>query len=182
MLRMKNRRSFTLIEMLAVMFIIGILLAISVPAFNAAFKSTKVKEGAKGIYAALKFARQYAVAHRKDIYVVFATQASGNPDMEYRAFKVYDPDKKQSIEDWSFLSRGAQVDTGCNMLNDTVVIPFPNDNSSSNKTVSFVKFKPTGSPSTSRTIKVVDVKDNTVYRSITYNDMSGSVKLFDLCE
>lgn len=180
----KSRRNgFTLLEMLAVLFIIGIILSIAVPTFGPMMKTAKVKENAKLIYKTLEFARQYAINYGTDTIVAFAiSNPSGSPyNMAYRAYKVYVP-SKGTVEDWKFLHSGLLIDSGSTIFGKTLVnIPFPNDGDADG-TVAQVTFSSNGTPTTMAGIKVVDGQDTTVFREVTYDNVTGRITLKDLGE
>lgn len=155
-------KSFTLIEMLVVLAIMGIVLAISVPAFDSAMKTSKVSEGAKLIYKTLEFARHYAITHGTDTIVVFDNVSSMGGRMGY---KVY-VDGEGDIEDWSFLFSGVNVDTSAMPDGDG--------------TAKQVTLTAAGTPDSMGSIKVVDCSDNTLFRKVTYGDTSGWIRLKDL--
>lgn len=189
----KNNKSFTLMEMLVVMAIMGLILAISVPAFDSVIKTSKVSEGAKLVYKTLQFASQYAVTNGVNCRVVFATSeprgSSSSYTMARRAYKVlYEltppPNPTyRTIEDWQFLFNSTSIDSNTSnstMLNDTVSMPFPDDNSVSD-TVAYVEFNSTGRSAQGATIRIIDSNNNATFREITYTT-AGLIRLKDLGE
>lgn len=156
-----HKAGFTLIEMLVVLAIMGMILAISVPAFDSVLKNTKVSEGTKLIYKTLEFARQHAVTHGVDTTVEFDTVPSMGGRTGYRVFVEGEGD----IEDWSFLFSGVSVDTSS----------MPDGEGTAKQ----VRFTSAGTPSSAGSIRVED-SNNTVLRRITYSNISGHIRLFDL--
>ena len=67
----KNRRSFTLIEMLVVLAVIVLILGVSVPFFASFSKGAKLKTVASDVSEILNSARSLAITNRKNYSVVF---------------------------------------------------------------------------------------------------------------
>ncbi len=59
-----GNRGYTLIEIMAVVFLMGIMLMIAAPHVGRSFQSVQVKTSAKKFAASLRAARSYAVAQR----------------------------------------------------------------------------------------------------------------------
>ena len=66
-----QRDGFTLVEMLTVIVIIGIVLAMGIPAITNLMKSGGLGAASRGVSSTLNLARQYAITHRTRTRVVF---------------------------------------------------------------------------------------------------------------
>src|SRR6266446_6683306 len=81
---------FTLIEMLTVIVIIGIVVAMTIPAVTNLMKSGGVTAASREVGNTLGLARQLAITQRTYARVVFPYSQSGNAqqDMWYRTYAV----------------------------------------------------------------------------------------------
>jgi len=179
---MKKNKAFSLIEMLAVIAIVGVVFAISVPAFNSVTAKNKVSEGAKIIYKTLEFARHYAVSNNTDVIVMFDNvnsvgkmgfkiAAAGEGDI----VPPIEIDIDSEIEDWMFLFNGVDIDTG--NMGDTGNVGFLNDGNGDGD-VWYVEMNATGTPADMGSITVTD-KSGELSREIAYTSTSGEIKLKD---
>ena len=66
---MLHQRGFTIIEILAVIVIMGIMATIAAPSFVTFSSSQKVKTASFDVYAALMFARSEAIKRRQNVTV-----------------------------------------------------------------------------------------------------------------
>ncbi len=73
---MKHSSAFTLIELLIVMAIMGLLLAISVPAISSLGNAGNTNQAVSGISLILGEARTYAMAHNVYVWVGFAQDSN----------------------------------------------------------------------------------------------------------
>lgn len=71
-----RRDGFTLVEMLTVIVIVGIMLALTLPAVTNLMKSGNVSAAARHVSNTLNLARQYAITHRTKTRVVFPYSAT----------------------------------------------------------------------------------------------------------
>ena len=84
--------AFTLVEMLVVIAIIGVLLAVGIPAFKGFGKSNAIAAADRQLLDDLAFARQRAIAERTTVYMVFL------PPMNSAVLALYaSPDSRQQV-------------------------------------------------------------------------------------
>lgn len=129
---MKNRiKGFTLIEMLAVMFIIGIVFSIALPAFGPLTSTLKLSTASENLANTIESARQLAMTKGSEIYVVFPITRTS---MDCRAYKIYNPDiindppSPYTVGKWEMLPTGVRIDSSSTALNgDDYSMPFPED-------------------------------------------------------
>ena len=70
--RGKGQHGFTLMEMMAVIAIIGIILAIALPAYSSWRERAAVRSAADALMAHLKQARHLAIAENRSVTLVFS--------------------------------------------------------------------------------------------------------------
>lgn len=151
---------FTLIELLAVIAIMAIILAVALPAFDA-FKQRGTEAAIPHLMSTLRLARQYAITHRQDVYVVF-------PDRRLPAYAPKQEVKKalcsyavitsnranecfEYVTAWKYLPQGIFFDDDATMAENVFLshdaaltdFPFPNDVGGSRNLCS-VQFRPNG--------------------------------------
>lgn len=164
-----NRRpGFTLVELLAVIAIIGIMIAVMVPSFSGMGRAAKLTTSVSQLKTTFSLARQHAITKREITYVVFATDNASlyqgtniaHISKAFRGYNVYGQRSKY-LRDWIQLPEGVMfvpsesvyqnseprdsknlfvVDSTKNAV---VSLPFPFNNSPSNSLVG-VAFKPDG--------------------------------------
>ena len=66
----RKRRNFTLIELLAVMLLMGVLMLLMLPAFNRMIKGNKVDQLASNLKLGLEQAQSLAAASRKYVALI----------------------------------------------------------------------------------------------------------------
>ena len=69
-----RRRGFTLVELLVVVGIMGLLLGVTVTAFDAIGKGAKMRSALMELKSSLSLARQYAITDRRATYIIFPDQ------------------------------------------------------------------------------------------------------------
>jgi len=93
--RMTNpRQAFTLLELMAVIGIIALLTAVSVPAFNRVTRAAALTNAAHEVVDQLNLARQTALSRNNSVQVRFynlpaAGSPSGSAPTEYRAMQIF---------------------------------------------------------------------------------------------
>ena len=128
------RRGFTLVEMLAVLVIMGILIIFAIPAVERLLKSGGLSAAAREVSNTLGLARQYAVTHRTNARVIFAFNNNSNPgttalssNLWYIAYTVVVSDPTNSAWDytgkWDFLP-GGSIFLSTNAANTTAPARF----------------------------------------------------------
>lgn len=198
---------FTLIEMLAVMFIICIIFSIALPAFGPMIRTLKLKTAAEDLANVLESARQYAITSGVNCYVVFPTSITDPiyTNMNYRAYKIYKPDTdpapaidtSTTIGKWEFLPNGIQIDSTCSFIgtppgsdpSDPVPPPtynstninFPEDTNTTTQSVRYIDFKPNGAATLNRTIGLTANNTNLIQEIVFYNQPL-KIKVKDVSE
>lgn len=161
--RVSRLRGFTLVELLMVMGIMAILLLAAGPMWNGLTRSTGLKGATMQLRTTLALARQWAITHRENTYVVFpnttelAVDGKGITSRVLRAYNVY-TQTDGFIREWVFLPNGVIFDSKLsdttsdgqqqNVLHDdyaksTILYQFPATNSA--RQMSALVFRPDGS-------------------------------------
>ena len=124
-------RAFTLVEMIVVMAIIGIMLALTLPAVTSLTRSRSLTSGGDMVTNMIALARQTATS-KNTMSALVLLGAQGSADADYRAFTVlhYSLDQQIWVQDtpWASLPTGIIVDcsdpTNCTFLTNSPA-PFP---------------------------------------------------------
>jgi prepilin-type N-terminal cleavage/methylation domain-containing protein len=153
-------RGFTLIELLAVVAIMAIILGIALPAFNA-FKQRGTQAAIPQLMSTLRLARQYAITHRQDVYVVFPDRRdyyspAGEVTKALCSYAVIASnratDRLEYVTEWKYLPKGAYFLDDENISTSSVFnshngsltsFPFPGD-TGTNRILCAVLFRPNG--------------------------------------
>lgn len=113
------RRSFSLVEVLAVLVVASILTVVAFPALDAARQATSVDDGIRGVGSQVQYARQAALTGRRYIALIMPAAAAEEAGIAsatcYRCHRlaivtkelVFDrwvPDQK-----WSYIRNGAAI-------------------------------------------------------------------------
>ena len=70
MIRLQHRSGFTLVELLAVVVIIGLMITISIPSLHRITQSGALGNGTRQFTDQVSMARTYAMVNSKDVYLV----------------------------------------------------------------------------------------------------------------
>ncbi len=93
-MRNKNKKGFTLVEIMIVVVIIGLLAAIAVPAFNKVRENARVKSTQNNLRQIASAAQQYILDERKqqvsyfDLYPTYFSDIQSVSDEDYTALIV----------------------------------------------------------------------------------------------
>ncbi len=127
----RKRSGFTLIELLAVIGLIVLLAAVTIPAFSALVQGTGVKAAAAQVRGAMTQARTHAIMNNTvtDFIVMTLAQPVGGainstptnftsaqaaeraPDFVFRGYAVYDRVNHRYVKPWTKLPNGVVFDT-----------------------------------------------------------------------
>jgi prepilin-type N-terminal cleavage/methylation domain-containing protein len=157
----RKRRGFTLIELLLVVVIMGILMAVAIPSFDA-FSIKGTRAAVPPLHSTLRLARQFAVTKRQPVWIIFpveVTDAETNDISKLlRAYAVIttnsQAEKYEYLTDWKYLPKGVSFIeqshySGFNVISniDTVGnatrFPFPSEADGAER-MAAVMFKPNG--------------------------------------
>lgn len=162
---------FTLVEMLVVIVLMGFMMAIALPRFTDIGRGSKIKTAVSELRSTMGLARQWAIARRESVYMVFpddflANLFSGVSTSHYskalRSYALYS-EREGYIKDWTYLPESvffvdhqnsqnfkgdADLDAGKSVfrMNTLVRLPFP-EKSSPTKPINTIEFKPDGTSS-----------------------------------
>jgi prepilin-type N-terminal cleavage/methylation domain-containing protein len=129
---MSNERAFTLIEMIAVIVIIGIIVAVGIPAMTSLTRAAGLQGGVRQIMNAAQLTRQFAITHRTPAELRIQTTS----------FSVFT--NSIQIDKWTFLPVGVVVDF-----------------SKSSASVNSIVFMPTGALSPNASDQFIAVREGT---------------------
>jgi len=154
-MRTRGTGAFTLIEMLTVLVIVGIILAIGIPAFTNLMKSGGLGAAARQVSNTLTLARQYAITRRTNVRVVFPFSGTGGAGTNlaplYQSYAVVAVNGTTT----NYLSKWERLPLGTVFLNASTLtssslddlgaanLPYPYTNSPP-ATLAFIEFRPWG--------------------------------------
>jgi competence protein ComGC len=149
-MRSKQTTAFTLVEMLAVLLLVGLMLTLTIPAVTKLLKSGGVTGGARAVANTLSLARQYAISHRVNTLVIFPTSGNLMTNYYYVSFAVVARNANNTA--WVPLGRVETLPTGVVFpptitttlpLTNSILTPF---NNTTIDNVPYILFRPTGLP------------------------------------
>lgn len=114
------KSGFTLLELMVVIGVMSVMLVIAVPAFLSMGEGSSLRASGAELRATLALARQWAIAHREDTFVVFPDDlVTSYPDAEsrkkgLRAYAVYTRSEGY-VSEWHYLANGVMFDPVENM-------------------------------------------------------------------
>jgi prepilin-type N-terminal cleavage/methylation domain-containing protein len=88
-MRARHPSAFTLIELLAVLAIVGVVMAVGIPAFFKLTKSAALSSGAAQLSSTISLARQYAITHRERTFVLFPYSGTTTVAWTNRLYTAY---------------------------------------------------------------------------------------------
>jgi hypothetical protein len=141
-----KRNAFSLIELLVVVAIIGILAALSLPAWNAIAEGNRMSSAAQSLSDGLRLARQLALAKNSPVeFRIFNTLPKDGGTSNYCAFAYYqltDSGTTNQMTRTNFLPTGTVLSTAANY--STLIGPNgPSPNAS--PAYNSFRFRPDGS-------------------------------------
>ena len=111
---MRHAAAFTLAELLVTIAIIGLLLAVTLPAFTGLSRGANTRGAVLQLKTALNQARQWAITHRERTGVLFPTYSNlvnnALSNYAYRTYAVWGQ-KSGYLSEWSFLPAGVLIAT-----------------------------------------------------------------------
>jgi prepilin-type N-terminal cleavage/methylation domain-containing protein len=141
----RRNRGFTLIELLVVVGIVGLLMALVIPAFTGIGRGQSMRSSVAQLRTTIGLARQWAITRNENTYVIFPDDVKVyNPpsqvSMALRSYAVWG-DKSGYISEWRYLPPGLYFDSQetntINLLNTSSTntsdrifnVAFPSNNS-----------------------------------------------------
>ena len=161
---------FTLVEMLVVIVIVGMMLALALPAVNNLMKSGGVSAASRHVSNTLNLARQYAITHRTVTRVVFpysGTFGANGTDLApvYQSYAVYavGATPPAYVSKWEhlplgtvFMNRTPSFGSPASVDDlGTFTTPFPTNSATSAK-LAYIEFNPTGAASNPGTFTITE--------------------------
>lgn len=194
----RRRRAFTLVELLVVVGIMGLMLALTVAAFEGIGKGSRMRAALTELKTSLSLARQYAITDRTIVFVVFPDELvdfSGTPGLgptRYSSYFLCNTSRwARMLGQWHHLPKGIVFDRtatpppmliGLNygnvydrsVSNNVAVIPFPIETSNIvDQAVCALKFHPNGRlQQTGGTTPVVFVTEGSALSDLTTGNLN----------
>lgn len=117
-----HRHGFTMVEVLIVIALMGMMLSLALPAFQGIGAGAKVTSAIMGLRGTVSLARQWAISHNEDTYVVFP--AGGEFSFNGKKLRSYTVigEKSGLIKEWVYLPDGVYFHKGANWDGGVCVI------------------------------------------------------------
>lgn len=151
-MKVQRFKGFTLVELLSVLLIMGILMAIGIPALTA-FRASAVSSGARSVANSLHLARQYAITHRTYARVIFSLQTVGQ-EKAFNTFSIAAM-PTNTVFSWLVVGRWESLPMGAIFGDSTAphgsleALPTENRNYGlGTRRYAYIEFKPTGAANT----------------------------------
>jgi len=122
----KAQRGFTLLELIVVLFLIGLILALVAPRINTGLATITLKSSARRIVSRLAYARYQAIVKRVPYQVIF--------DQERESYYLQEGERSPS-EEGTPPAEEIKLPAGLRWREGTSVIFYPNGSSSGGKIV-----------------------------------------------
>jgi type IV fimbrial biogenesis protein FimT len=166
-----RQEGFTMIELMAVILILGVLIAVGMPAMRRITQATGLQGASRQVSSTLSLARQLAITQRTNVRVVFPNSAtvSANPvasNNTYTAYSVMASNQGTGatwyyVGKWEFLPVGSvflsgsgaagSLDNSSSLLQATMPYPYSNSTAA---TMAYIEFRPSGAASSSSTLHI----------------------------
>lgn len=152
---------FTLLEVLVVVTLLGILLAVAVPALKPFWQTAVEKEAARNVLAALRIARSQAVGSNLEYQVAF--------DLDSCSYWLEQGNLSSDSTDWSRVQEFGRFPDGVKMATGVECINKVGDGDISHAE-NKIQFNPNGTcgssgPASSAYICIMDAADQRRFRS-----------------
>ncbi|MEI8315029.1 MAG: type II secretion system protein [Verrucomicrobiota bacterium] len=139
MRRFNNHTGFTLVELLAVIIIIGLLIAVSVPSLSRITQANALSNGTRQFSDHVAMARTYALVNAQNVYLVVAysqTISATTPTNCYTAYGFCVSAVNPMLQNTNQLAQVTYIDAiqylpagaiFCNQISNvaTAAVPFP---------------------------------------------------------
>ncbi|MCX6997570.1 MAG: prepilin-type N-terminal cleavage/methylation domain-containing protein [Kiritimatiellaeota bacterium] len=200
--RPRPRAAFTLAELLAVMAIVGIMIAVAAPALVGLSRGASLRGATAQLKSGLSLARQYAITRRQMVYVLFPVWANDSQPIDpsrSKAFHAYAMCTLSNnipffLTDWTFLPQGVIIHTNSDIYPGGAAYTctnFPaNQGLLSPSSVPVLRFKTDGSVQSGEFYIHINLnegyitsngtpttKSNSFTNQLTVNGLTGTVKV-----